>query len=984
MARGIGGLDHKLKYLVRVDRQALARHDGLGDVKFARLHGVGECDGRAVLGHGAFGLGAVSPVDRGRVALGGVLGHGVVRAHGQAGDGLLPAVLKREGHLAVRERHGVLALAEGAGDGLAVPVGQRDRKAELALAVAADDRLLDGEAAGLGGVGKDRRLDRALSSVARIVSQLCNLGLGRQLAGAVVGHRDGGTIGGLRERECRLVTRLLGNHIGIGTGLGVLDSTEVADLGILVQLNRRHALLGALGHGRLALGSQRHGKDIRCRPVASGDLLLHLKGVFHLRGLHAVDVGEAHLRRLSDGTLLGVRLIGNRKAVLARHELTLGVELLHLVVRTRGQGNRDRAAGLKRDGVTALDLSAYISAIGAAGATSERKGAGQRRCAIGLVEQHLKGKCLVGRGDAFGGRDRLAQRQAPVRNLIGSGVGLDGRLVADRRRRLVGDVARSATALKRVLGHTDLKLNRALLAGGNVRQRPGELAVIVLGAGILMLAGELHELGSRGNGIGDRHRGRRALGVLVADGVGEFVAQRHTRPRRILGIALGLLGHVVGRGAGIALVADRNGGSVIDGVDSALGVLHSVLGNLDAHAHRTVAARGLLTQVPSKRLAARGALIGILALKGLEHDACGKLVVHGHEGIGFGIGPVDGVDVGVAHGEQLPVDVHIGLRDRADRLDLIARIVENDLAVLGTVAIGHPGRQRAIVVVGHLEQHPARRGRVHGTHALGQVGQALLCHQVKAVGGGVVGIVALGGNAIVDGAGKVNRLLMSSAGSIAKLKVNLTKVDRSGTVLGRLSRALIHLFERAIGLLGIQVKRILASLDLVAGIHYLLGSKTVECSGRSVAVGKEHLSLGNTVLGAKGLRIAGLFNFVGVIVLDRSHGIERTVTALLNRDLNHPIGGVVLIATLVVPILDNLVGERLIRIFRRKGQATQNAGMGRAIGLRLIVCHGELAIICAQQLVELVGCGVVFIFTCHRKAKHAGMQIVAAERLDEL
>ncbi len=36
----------------------------------------------------------------------------------------------------------MLALAEGAGDGLAVPVGQRDRKAELSLAVAADDRLL--------------------------------------------------------------------------------------------------------------------------------------------------------------------------------------------------------------------------------------------------------------------------------------------------------------------------------------------------------------------------------------------------------------------------------------------------------------------------------------------------------------------------------------------------------------------------------------------------------------------------------------------------------------------------------------------------------------------------------------------------------------------------------------------------------------------------------------------------------------------------
>ena len=576
---------------------------------------VGERDGRAGLGHGALGLGAVGPVNRSRVALGGVLGHGVVCAHGQAGDGLLPAVLKLEGRLAVRELHGVPTLAEGAGDGLAVPVGERHREAELALAVAADDRLLDGEGAGLSGVGKDRRLGRALNSVAGIVGQLRNLGLGSQLSGAVVSHRDGGAIGGLREGEGCLVTRLLGNHIGIGSGLGVLDGTEVADLGILVQRNRRHALLGALGHGCLTLGSQRHGKGIRCYPVASGDLLLHLKSVFHLCGLHAVGIGEAHLRRLSDGTFLGVRLIDNRKAVLAHHELTLGVELLHLVVRTRGQGNRDGATGLERDGVAALDLSAYISAIGATGATGVRKGAGQRRCAIGLVEQHLKGKCLVGRGDAFGGRDRLAQRQAPVRNLIGGGVGPDGRVVADRHRRLVGDVARSATALKRVLGHADLKLNRALLAGGNVRQRPGEVVVIVLGADILMVAGELHELGSRGNGIGDRHRGRRALGVLIADGVGEFVAQRHTRPRRILSIALGLLGHVVGRGAGIALVANRYGSFVLNGADRTLGVLHGVLGDLNAHAHRTVAARGLLTQVPGEHLAARGALIGKLALK---------------------------------------------------------------------------------------------------------------------------------------------------------------------------------------------------------------------------------------------------------------------------------------------------------------------------------------------------------------------------------
>ena len=888
---------------------------------------VGKRDGRAGLGHGALG-----PLGRGRVALGRVLGHGVARAHGQAGDGLLPAVLELEGRLAVRELHGVPTLAEGAGDGLAVPVGQRDREAELALAVAADDRLLDGEAAGLSGVGKDRRLDRTLGSITGIVGQLCNLGLGSQLAGAVVGHRDGGAIGGLREGEGCLVTRLLGNHIGIGAGLGVLDGAEVANLNVLLQRNRRHTVLGALGHGRLALGSQRHGKGIRRRPVASGDFLLDLKGVLHLRGLRAVDVGEADLRCLSDGALPGVRLVGNRKAVLVRHEVALGVELLHLVVRAHGHGNRHGATGLKRDGVTALDLSAYIGAVGAAGTAGIRKATGQRRCAIGLEEQHLKGECLVGRGNALGCRNRLAQRQAAVRDLIGGGVGLDGRVVADRHRRLVGDVTRSTATLKRVLGHTDLKLNRALLAGGNIRQLPGEIDVLVLGAGILMVARELHELGPRRNGIGDRHRSRRALGILVADGIGELIAQRHTRPRRILSIALGLLGHIVGRGTGIALVADRNGGIVLDGADSAPGVLHGILGNLDAHAHRTVAARRLLAQGPGERLAVRGALIGVLALKGFEHNAGRQFVGHGHIGrnqivfgIGLGVNPVDGVDIGVTHGEQLPVDVHIGLRDRADRLDLVTCVVEDDLAVLGTIAIGHLGRKVTVVVVGHLEQHTARRGRIHGTNAIWQVGQALLCHQVKAVGSGVVGIVALVGKAICHFVGKIDRLLFRCAGIAAELKGDRTKVDRCGIALARLGRALINRFKRAVGFLRIQVKRILTRLDLVAGVHYLLGSKTVECSGRGIAVGEGYPSLDRTVHGV--LFTLRKLSPISIKVLDRGHGIERTIGALVNRNRHRPIGRIVGVATLVVAVLDHLVGERLARIFRREGQATQNTGV---------------------------------------------------------
>ena len=117
----------------------------------------------------------------------------------------------------------------------------------------------------------------------------------------------------------------------------------------------------------------------------------------------------------------------------------------------------------------------------------------------------------------------------------------------------------------------------------------------------------------------------------------------------------------------------------------------------------------------------------------------------------------------------------------------------------------------------------------------------------------MVGIVALGGNAIRHGAGKINRQSLRSASSIAKLKVNLTKVDRRGTALARLGRALIHPLERTVDLLRIHVKRILTSLDLVAGVHYLLGSETVECSGRGVAVRKEHLSLFGTTLGVKDL-----------------------------------------------------------------------------------------------------------------------------------
>ena len=90
-------------------------------------------------------------------------------------------------------------------------------------------------------------------------------------------------------------------------------------------------------------------------------------------------------------------------------------------------------------------------------------------------------------------------------------------------------------------------------------------------------------------------------------------------------------------------------------------------------------------------------------------------------------------------------------------------------------------------------------------------------------------------------------------------------------------------------------------------------------------------------------------------MLDGSHGIGRTVGALVNRNRHRPIGRIEGIADLVDVVLDHLVGERLARFVRCKGQTAQNTGVRCTVGLRLIVGNGELALVLvrAQQRLEL-------------------------------
>ena len=124
-----------------------------------------------------------------------------------------------------------------------------------------------------------------------------------------------------------------------------------------------------------------------------------------------------------------------------------------------------------------------------------------------------------------------------------------------------------------------------------------------------------------------------------------------------------------------------------------------------------------------------------------------------------------------------------------------------------------------------------------------------------------------------------------------------------------------------------------------------MGSKALKGSSRAVAVGKGHLGLGGTVHGAIGLFILRKLDVLGVIVLDRGHGIERAIGAILNRNRHRPIGGIVGVAALIFAILDHLIGERLAHVTRREGQATQNTGMGSAIGLRLFVGNDKFTLI---------------------------------------
>ena len=151
---------------------------------------------------------------------------------------------------------------------------------------------------------------------ARVVALLHHLhALNDQSASLLVLHHDRRGIASSRVAHAVCPGIGAGDNlrdgIGVHAGLGIGNIAKRCLLGILGELDRRHPVLGAIGHGGAVLSRKLHGKGIAIGPIATFEHLLGAQTVFRLKRYRAgaVVVGELEL------------VIGGNLSVLERDDL---------------------------------------------------------------------------------------------------------------------------------------------------------------------------------------------------------------------------------------------------------------------------------------------------------------------------------------------------------------------------------------------------------------------------------------------------------------------------------------------------------------------------------------------------------------------------------------------------------------------------------------------------------------------------------------
>ncbi|VWM24690.1 Uncharacterised protein [Collinsella intestinalis] len=358
------------------------------------------------------------------------------------------------------------------------------------------------------GEGHDlaRDLQNPVRRLAGVVLDLVQDG-GRRERSAVRLDGDDKLVLGLGEGQVGVSGRAgLDDSVLVRAGLGEADAAEAHGL---VIGGRRGSVAGALGHGCvLGHSLELEGVGLVREPITSLEDLLDLQRAVHAARDHdgsgPIGVGEGGLGSLILGDC-AVHRVGNRGEAV-------NLMLRDLVLSALGQA-------LDGDGLTIrqLDLAralldlALLGAFIAIGAS--------KLVVLGIRQGDVEGELGGRRGHAGdSGLHLLGDGQITRAQLGRFGIGADhGAVVTQLDVGIVVDAL-----LDGVLVDHAGKGDGAGLAGRDVSERPSERAIRLVIAcgrrgGIGLIGDALGQL------VGDGHRSRVVLGVLVGDGVDDLV-----------------------------------------------------------------------------------------------------------------------------------------------------------------------------------------------------------------------------------------------------------------------------------------------------------------------------------------------------------------------------------------------------------------------------------------------------------------------------